>query len=214
MMSFQIENLSFDENGLIPAIIQDVQTKKVLTLAYMNEASLRKTVETKETWFFSRKRQELWNKGESSGNKQIVKQISFDCDKDALLIQVEPLGPACHKGEETCFHRNLFQDGEIESDVIHKLTSKIKERRNNPEEGSYTTYLFNEGIDKILKKVGEETSEVIIGAKNNDKQEITWEIADLTYHTLVLMELLDVSVSDIKDELHKRHIQKAGKQDE
>ncbi|WP_164214556.1 bifunctional phosphoribosyl-AMP cyclohydrolase/phosphoribosyl-ATP diphosphatase HisIE [Virgibacillus sp. YIM 98842] len=206
--------LKFDENGLIPAIIQDAQTKEVLTLAYMNEASLKKTMETKETWFFSRKRQELWNKGETSGNKQIVKHISFDCDSDALLVQVEPLGPACHTGEDTCFHNILYQDGEMESDVIPMLTNKIKDRRNNPEEGSYTTYLFNKGLDKILKKVGEETSEVIIGAKNNDKQELIWEIADLTYHTLVLMELLDVSVSDIKSELHKRHIQKEGNQDE
>lgn len=206
--------LKFDENGLIPAIIQDAQTKEVLTLAYMNEASLKKTMETKETWFFSRKRQELWNKGETSGNKQIVKHISFDCDSDALLVQVEPLGPACHTGEDTCFHNILYQDGEMESDVIPMLTNKIKDRRNNPEEGSYTTYLFNKGLDKILKKVGEETSEVIIGAKNNDKQELIWEIADLTYHKLVLMELLDVSVSDIKSELHKRHIQKEGNQDE
>ncbi len=206
--------LKFDENGLIPAIIQDAQTKEVLTLAYMNEASLKKTMETKETWFFSRKRQELWNKGETSGNKQIVKHISFDCDSDALLVQVEPLGPACHTGEDTCFHNILYQDGEMESDVIPMLTNKIKDRRNNPEEGSYTTYLFNKGLDKILKKVGEETSEVIIGAKNNDKQELIWEIADLIYHTLVLMELLDVSVSDIKSELHKRHIQKEGNQDE
>jgi phosphoribosyl-ATP pyrophosphohydrolase/phosphoribosyl-AMP cyclohydrolase len=180
----------------------------------MNEASLKKTMETKETWFFSRKRQELWNKGETSGNKQIVKHISFDCDSDALLVQVEPLGPACHTGEDTCFHNILYQDGEMESDVIPMLTNKIKDRRNNPEEGSYTTYLFNKGLDKILKKVGEETSEVIIGAKNNDKQELIWEIADLIYHTLVLMELLDVSVSDIKSELHKRHIQKEGNQDE
>jgi phosphoribosyl-ATP pyrophosphohydrolase/phosphoribosyl-AMP cyclohydrolase len=206
--------LDFDENGLIPAIVQDVQTKKVLTLAYMNEASLKKTMETKETWFFSRKRQKLWNKGETSGNKQIVKHISFDCDNDALLVQVEPLGPACHKGEETCFHNILFQDEETETDVIGMLTSKIKERRVNPKDGSYTTYLFKEGIDKILKKIGEETSEVIIGAKNNDKQELTWEISDLIYHTLVLMELADVSVYDIKNELYKRHIQKEGKQDE
>jgi len=213
-MEVNMKKLSFDENGLIPAIVQDVKTKAVLTLAYMNETSLKKTLETKETWFFSRKRQKLWNKGETSGNKQIVKHISFDCDVDALLIQVDPLGPACHKGKETCFHHVLLQDGEIEADVVNMLTNKIKERRSNPKDGTYTTYLFKEGIDKILKKVGEETSEVIIGAKNNDKQELTWEIADLTYHTLVLMELLDVSVSDIKSELYKRHIQKEGNQDE
>src|SRR5690625_4700418 len=214
-MEVNVAELSFDDNGLIPAVVQDVQTKKVLTLAYMNEASLQKTMETKETWFFSRKRQTLWNKGETSGNKQLVKDIRFDCDNDALLVMVEPLGPACHTGEESCFHNSLFpQNKPIEDNDIALLTDKIKERRSNPKEGSYTTYLFNEGIDKILKKVGEETSEVIIGAKNNDKQEVTWEIADLTYHTLVLMELLDVSVADIKDELRKRHMQKAGNQDE
>jgi phosphoribosyl-ATP pyrophosphohydrolase/phosphoribosyl-AMP cyclohydrolase len=213
-MEMNIEELSFDKNGLIPAIIQDVQTKKVLTLAYMNEASFKKTMETKETWFFSRSRQEIWHKGETSGNKQIVKHISLDCDQDALLVQVEPLGPACHTGEGSCFYQSVMNEGNAAEEVIPLLTDKIKERRDNPKEGSYTTYLFNEGIDKILKKVGEETSEVIIGAKNNDKQELTWEIADLIYHTLVLMELLDVSVSDIKDELQKRHIQKEGIQDE
>ncbi|MFA1821866.1 bifunctional phosphoribosyl-AMP cyclohydrolase/phosphoribosyl-ATP diphosphatase HisIE [Virgibacillus oceani] len=214
-MEVNFEELSFDENGLIPVIVQDVQTNKVLTLAYMNEASLQKTMETKETWFFSRKRQALWNKGETSGNKQIVKDIRFDCDNDALLVMVEPLGPACHTGEESCFHNSLFPHNKpAEDNDISLLTDKIKERKSNPKEGSYTTYLFNEGIDKVLKKVGEEASEVIIGAKNKDKQEVTWEIADLTYHTLVLMELLDVSVADIKDELRTRHIQKAGNQDE
>src|SRR5690625_4274905 len=177
-MEVNMKKLSFDENGLIPAIVQDVKTKAVLTLAYMNETSLKKTLETKETWFFSRKRKKLWNKGETSGNKQSVKHISFDCDEDALLIQVDPLGPACHKGKETCFHHVLLQDGEIEADVVNMLTNKIKERRSNPKDGTYTTYLFKEGIVKILKKVGEETREVIIGAKNNDKQELTWEIEE------------------------------------
>jgi len=209
-----VTKISFDENGLIPAIIQDFQTKKVLTLAYMNEASLKKTMDTKETWFFSRSRQKLWNKGETSGNKQIVKNISLDCDQDALLVQVEPLGAACHTGKDTCFHHSVLNDNDTPEDVISMLTGNIKERKNNPKEGSYTTYLFNEGIDKILKKFGEESSEVIIGAKNKDKQEVTWEIADLTYHTLVLMEVLGVSVSDIKAELQKRHIQKEGNQDE
>lgn len=209
-MEANMEQLVFDENGLIPAIVQDAKTGKVLTLAYMNGASLAKTVETKETWFFSRKRNTLWNKGETSGNKQLVKNISYDCDADALLVQAEPLGPACHTGEETCFNHTLIKQGEVSFDIIPTLTDKIEERRQQPVDGSYTTYLFKEGIDKILKKVGEEASEVIIGAKNNDKEEVAWEIADLTYHTLVLMELLNVSVDDIKQVLDKRHVQKAG----
>ncbi|MFC2947871.1 bifunctional phosphoribosyl-AMP cyclohydrolase/phosphoribosyl-ATP diphosphatase HisIE [Virgibacillus sediminis] len=207
-MEVNLDNLSFDEKGLIPAIVQDANSGKVLTLAYMNESSLLKTIETKETWFYSRKRQELWNKGATSGNTQTVKQISYDCDGDALLVQVAPKGPACHTGEETCFHKSLQKEEEVVQDVVYQVAGKIKERKENPVEGAYTTYLFNEGIDKILKKVGEETSEVIIGAKNDDKQEITWEIADLTYHTLVLMELTGVTIEDIKQELQKRHIQK------
>ncbi|WP_404459461.1 bifunctional phosphoribosyl-AMP cyclohydrolase/phosphoribosyl-ATP diphosphatase HisIE [Oceanobacillus kapialis] len=210
----EIEQLTFDEKGLIPAIVQDAENAKVLTLAYMNETALLKTMQTGETWFFSRKRQTLWNKGETSGNKQKVKKITYDCDADALLVQVKPVGPACHTGAESCFYQTLYEAGQVPSDIIPILTSRIKERRNNPVEGTYTSYLFREGIDKILKKIGEEASEVIIGAKNTDKQEVTWEIADLTYHTLVLMELLDVSVSDIKAELYERHIKKAVKQDE
>lgn len=208
-MAIELKNIVYDENGLVPAIVQDATTGKVLTLAYMNEDALQKTVETKETWFFSRKRQELWNKGETSGNKQTIKQISYDCDGDTILIQVEPKGPACHTGEDTCFYRNLLADEQMNRDVIHQVIANIRDRRQNPVEGSYTTYLFREGIDKILKKVGEETSEVIIGAKNEDKAEMTWEIADLTYHTLVLMELAGVTVDDIKDELYKRHVQKS-----
>lgn len=208
-MAVTIEALSFDENGLIPAIVQNATTGAVLTLAYMNKESLTRTLKTGETWFFSRKREQLWNKGETSGNKQLVKKITYDCDADALLIHVDPLGPACHVGEDSCFHNTLFQDDDrLPYDVIATLPIKIKERREQPVEGSYTTYLFNEGIDKVLKKVGEEASEVIIGAKNNNQEEVTWEIADLTYHTLVLMELLDVSVNDIKQELYKRHLQK------
>lgn len=206
-MDINIENLSFDQNGLIPAIVQDARTGKVLTLAYMNKESLQKTIETNETWFFSRSRQELWNKGETSGNKQQINKLSYDCDADALLVQVTPLGPACHKGEETCFHNTLYTNEEPSQDIVNQVVAKIKERRDNPIEGSYTNYLFNEGLDKILKKIGEEATEVIIGAKNNDKQELTNEISDLTYHTLVLMELLDVSIEDIKNELKNRHVQ-------
>src|SRR5699024_3048578 len=214
MMKVDLPNLTFNENGLIPAIVQDNTTGKVLMLAYMNNEALDKTVETKETWFFSRSRQELWNKGATSGNKQKLKDISYDCDQDALLIQVEPLGPACHTGESSCFHQNLYQEETQNREVIHQLVSNIKKRRQNPIDGSYTTYLFKEGIDKILKKIGEESSEVIIGDKNQDKQEVTWEISDLTYHTLVLMELSGVTIQDIKDELNKRHIQKEGNRNE
>jgi len=210
-MKADIPNLTYDENGLIPAIVQDNTTGKVLMLAYMNEASLTKTIETKETWFFSRSRQELWNKGATSGNRQKLKSISYDCDQDTLLIQVDPVGPACHTGETSCFYQAIYDDGKTPNrEVIHQLATNIKNRRQEPIEGSYTTYLFKEGIDKILKKIGEETSEVIIGAKNEDKQELTWEISDLIYHTLVLMELSGVDIQDIKNELHQRHIQKAG----
>lgn len=209
-METNIEALTFDENGLIPAIVQNAETGQVLTLAFMNEESLTKTIQTKETWFFSRKRQALWHKGETSGNKQSVKQISYDCDADALLIQAEPHGPACHTGKESCFHNTLVKESTPYFDIMPQVVDKIVERRDHPVDGSYTTYLFREGIDKILKKVGEESSEVIIGAKNNDKQEVTAEIADLTYHTLVLMNVLDVSVNNIKQELYKRHVQKEG----
>ncbi|ASK61422.1 bifunctional phosphoribosyl-AMP cyclohydrolase/phosphoribosyl-ATP pyrophosphatase [Virgibacillus phasianinus] len=215
-MQIQIDQLTFDESGLIPAIIQDATTGDVLMLGYMNQESLTKTLETKETWFFSRSRQTLWNKGATSGNRQTVQSIAFDCDVDSLLIQVDPQGPACHTGEPTCFYRDLFtnKNKSVNRNVVHDVTNKIKQRRENPVDGAYTTYLFNEGIDKVLKKVGEETSEVIIGAKNNDKQEVVWEIADLTYHTLVLMEMLGVSINDIKAELNERHIQKEGNQRE
>ncbi|WP_249871395.1 bifunctional phosphoribosyl-AMP cyclohydrolase/phosphoribosyl-ATP diphosphatase HisIE [Oceanobacillus saliphilus] len=209
-MEINIEQLSFNEDGLIPAIVQDANTGIVLTLAYMNNDSLLKTIQTKETWFFSRKRQELWNKGETSGNKQEVKKISFDCDADALLVQVYPLGPACHTGEETCFHHALYENEMPSHDIVHQVIARIKDRRENPVEGAYTSYLFEKGIDKILKKIGEETTEVVIGAKNNDKEELTSEISDLTYHTLVLMELMGISIGDVKEELKKRHIKKEG----
>lgn len=204
------ETLQFNQDGLIPAIIQDASDGRVLTLAYMNRAALDKTLETGETWLFSRSRQTLWHKGETSGNTQSVKHIKYDCDQDALLLQVEPYGPACHTGEGTCFHHTLYGTAAYEPDVMTQLVDNIHKRRVSPVEEAYTSYLFREGIDKILKKVGEETSEVIIGAKNNDHQEVTWEIADLTYHMLVLMEVLGVSIADIKKELYRRHIEKAG----
>lgn len=209
-MSFDANSLKYDDAGLIPAVVQDNQTGKVLMLAYMNKESLEKTIETKETWFYSRSRQELWHKGGTSGNTQSVISIKKDCDDDTLLISVLPAGPACHKGTVSCFSETISGSTNETRSVFHELVANIKNRKENPAPGSYTTYLFEEGIDKILKKVGEESAEVIIGAKNNDRQEVIWEVSDLAYHTLVLMELLDVSLDDIKAELVKRHIQKQG----
>ncbi|WP_077604451.1 bifunctional phosphoribosyl-AMP cyclohydrolase/phosphoribosyl-ATP diphosphatase HisIE [Oceanobacillus sojae] len=202
--------IKYDENGLVPAIVQDYTTGEVLTLAYMNEVSLVKTLETGETWFYSRSRKELWNKGETSGNKQLVKRIKVDCDQDALVVQVQPLGPACHKGTITCFENTLLENEKPLFSMIHELTGKIKDRKENPQEGAYTTYLFNKGLDKILKKIGEESTEVVIGAKNNDKEELTNELADLLYHSLVLMENQGVTAKDIKQILNERHIEKEG----
>lgn len=213
-MTIDIEALFYDQNGLIPAVVQDEKNGEVLMLAYMNKASLEKTLETKETWFYSRSRQELWHKGATSGNRQLVKRLSFDCDQDAILIQVEPMGPACHTGKRTCFHETAFEEQTSIRTIVHEVVEEIKDRRDNPLEGSYTTYLFNEGIDKVLKKVGEESTEVVIGAKNRDKEELTNELADLTYHTLVLMELLDVSVEDVKGILRDRRPKKEVSSDE
>lgn len=201
-------NLKFDEKGLIPAIVQNVYTKKVLMLAYMNEESLGKTLETKTTWFYSRSRKKLWNKGETSGNYQIVKKISLDCDQDTLLIEVDPLGNACHTGAESCFFNKVFEDENKENNkekILEKLYERIKDRKENPLEGSYTNYLFEKGIDKILKKVGEEASEVIIGAKNDNKDEIIYEVSDLIYHLLVLLIDKNIEIDDIKMELLCRY---------
>lgn len=213
-MTLQIDNLNFDESGLIPAIVQDDRTGKVLMLAYMNKESLQKTLDTKETWFFSRSRQELWNKGATSGNRQTVKRLLFDCDQDALLVHVVPQGAACHTGEESCFFETVFEEETSNREVVQEVVDEIKDRRNNPVEGSYTTYLFREGLDKILKKVGEETTEVVIGAKNRDKAEVTSELADLTYHSLVLMEEIGVTVEDVKNVLRKRRPKKEELRDE
>lgn len=208
-MTTIIENLTFSDDGLIPAIIQDQASGKVLMLAYMNKESLQKTIETKETWFFSRKRKELWNKGETSGNKQIVQSIAYDCDQDSLLIQVRPKGPSCHTGKESCFHNTLIQEDQAMFTIIQEMVETIKERKAIPSEKSYTAYLFREGIDKILKKIGEEASEVIISSKNPVKEELIWEISDLIYHLLVLMEAKDVTTSELKAELVKRHLIKS-----
>src|SRR5690625_1256432 len=169
-MNINIENITFDDNGLIPAVVQDEQTGSVLMLAYMNKEALQKTIETQETWFYSRSRQELWHKGATSGNRQTVKRLTLDCDQDALLVEVVPMGPACHTGEETCFYQTAFEEQESKREIIHELVEEIKHRKANPVKGSYTSYLFREGIDKVLKKVGEESSEVIIGAKNRSEE--------------------------------------------
>jgi phosphoribosyl-AMP cyclohydrolase / phosphoribosyl-ATP pyrophosphohydrolase len=200
-----INDIRFDSNGLITTVVQDFSTKEVLMVAYMNQESLEQTIKTGQTWFFSRSRNELWHKGETSGNYQSVKGIRYDCDGDALLIEVEPLGPACHTREKSCFYRNIV---ESESTLVHSVISRlfetVKERKANPKEGSYTQYLFNKGIDKILKKVGEETSEVIIAAKNNSKEELIYETADLVYHMTVLLVNQGIDIKDITDELKKR----------
>lgn len=200
--------ITYDENGLIPAIVQDETTGNVLMLAYMNKEALEKTLATKETWFYSRSREELWHKGATSGNLQTVSSVTLDCDQDTLLVTVQPAGPACHTGETSCFHHPIMEQI-AKRDVIHTIIDTIEERKQQPVEGAYTSYLFREGIDKVLKKVGEETTEVIIGAKNRDKEEITWEISDLIYHTLVLMNITDVQISDIKQALSERHLVKS-----
>lgn len=213
-MNIEFERIVYDDKGLVPAIVQDCETGNVLMLAYMNEEALKLTIEKKETWFYSRSRDALWHKGATSGNLQTVKSVSLDCDYDTVLVQVKPDGPACHTGETSCFYHDVIQEGENHRNIVHDLIQEIRHRRANPVEGSYTSYLFREGIDKILKKVGEESSEVIIGAKNEDKQELTSELADLVYHTLVLMEISGVKLADVKTELLKRNLKSDGKQDE
>ena len=205
-VKMNIEQIKFDEKGLVPAIIQDYYTKEVLTLAYMNKESLEITLRNKKTCFFSRSRQELWLKGETSGNYQHVVSVKYDCDADALLVEVKKDGPACHTGAESCFFNSLFEAEDYSSFTPEKLYELIKDRKINPNEKSYTTYLFEKGLDKILKKVGEECTEVIIGAKNNDNDELRYEIADLYYHTLVLMIEQGLTIQDVKNELAKRHV--------
>ncbi len=198
-----MKKIKFDKNGLVPAIAQDINTKKVLMLAYMNEESIKKTLEEGVAVYYSRSRQELWKKGETSGNIQKLKGMSYDCDGDSILLMVEQIGVACHTGEYSCFFNEILPS-EDKQDTLESLYSLMKTRKENPLEGSYTNYLFKEGIDKILKKVGEESAEVIIASKNNDKKEMTYEISDLVYHTLVLMVEQGVEIKDIKLELEKR----------
>ena len=201
-----IEELKFDEKGLIPAVVVDSISKKVLTLAYMSKESLKITMERKLTCFFSRSRNELWLKGETSGNYQHVVSITADCDNDALVVSVEPDGPACHTGTESCFTKPVFENTELKDFSLEGLVKLIEGRKIEKTEGSYTTYLFEKGLDKILKKVGEESTEVIIAAKADDKRETIYEIADLTYHLLVLMIQMGISLEDIHRELASRHV--------
>jgi phosphoribosyl-ATP pyrophosphohydrolase/phosphoribosyl-AMP cyclohydrolase len=200
-----INKLKFDDKGLIPAIIQDYTNGQVLMLAYMNEQSLRKTMETGQTYFYSRSRDELWHKGETSGHFQNVKGMSYDCDADALLIKVEQMGAACHTGHRSCFFNTVIEQPDVgKEDVLAELYDVIVDRKNNPKEGSYTDYLFEKGIDKILKKVGEESAEVIIAAKNGVYDEVRWEVADLFYHVLVLLVQQGMTLDDIYAELKGR----------
>ena len=201
-----IDELKFDEKGLIPAIVVDAKTKKVLTLAYMNRESLEISLEKELTCFWSRSRNELWLKGETSGNYQHIVSITADCDNDALIVLVEPDGPACHTGSYSCFTKPIFQSEERSEFSYEGLMELIRGRKTNPQDGSYTTYLFNKGLDKILKKVGEESTEVIIAAKADDKKETVYEIADLAYHIMVLMVETGISLDDIRDELASRHV--------
>ena len=198
--------LKFDEKGLIPAIVQDHYTKEVLTLAYMNQESLAITIDERRTCFWSRSRQELWRKGDTSGNVQHVVSITADCDGDALVVEVVKDGPACHTGSESCFFNEIYLSDELKQFSYEGLYHLIEGRKTNPKEGSYTTYLFDKGLDKILKKVGEECTEVIIGGRKEDKEETVYEIADLCYHVMVLMVQMGITVEDITRELEKRHV--------
>ncbi|MBQ2893361.1 MAG: bifunctional phosphoribosyl-AMP cyclohydrolase/phosphoribosyl-ATP diphosphatase HisIE [Oscillospiraceae bacterium] len=201
-----IDELKFDEKGLIPAIVVDAVTKQVLTLAYMNQESLKISMEKELTCFFSRSRQELWLKGETSGNYQHIVSITADCDGDALVVMVEPEGPACHLGTTSCFHNPVFQSEDRHEFSLEGLMGLIMGRKIDKKEGSYTTYLFEKGLDKILKKVGEESTEVIIAAKAEDKAETIYEIADLAYHVMVLMAEAGISLEEIHKELASRHV--------
>ncbi len=201
-----INELKFDEKGLIPAIVVDSVTKKVLTLAYMSRESLEISMEKGLTSFYSRSRQELWLKGETSGNFQHIVSITADCDKDALTVIVEPDGPACHTGSFSCFKYPIYESDELSEFSLGGLYSLLEGRKKDRPEGSYTTYLFDKGIDKILKKVGEESTEVIIAGKADDKKETIYEIADLAYHVMVLMVEMGISVEDIHRELASRHV--------
>ena len=206
MIDFDINQLKFDEKGLIPAIVVDSITKKVLTLAYMNRESLEISLEKELTCFYSRSRQELWLKGDTSKNYQHIISITADCDMDALTVVVEKDGPACHKGTDSCFTNPVFQSETLSEFSLESLYDLLKGRKETLPEGSYTTYLFQKGVDKILKKVGEECTEVIIAAKADDKAETIYEIADLAYHVMVLMNEMGISMEEVHRELASRHV--------
>jgi phosphoribosyl-ATP pyrophosphohydrolase/phosphoribosyl-AMP cyclohydrolase len=200
MSSINLHEIKFDERGLIPAIVQNAKTREVLTLAYMNEESLARTIETGQTWFWSRSRNELWHKGETSGNTQQVVSLALDCDRDAIVVLVDPAGPACHTGAVSCFDVPPAQNGSLLTRLYELIQSRERERPS----GSYTTYLFKEGLDKILKKLGEESAETIIAAKNDDRERLVSEVSDLVYHLLVLLVARGVSLEEIANELGQR----------
>lgn len=203
-----IEEIVFDGQGLIPVIVQDERTKEVLTLAYMNRESLEKSIETGETWFFSRSRQELWHKGETSGNIQKISEMKWDCDRDSIVVLVEPAGHACHTGAKSCFSERIYGNAErsstLNTQILFELEEIINKREQQRPEGAYTTYLFEKGLDKMLKKVGEEASEVIIAAKNRDIEELKWEAADLLFHLLVLLREQQLPLKEVLSVLEKR----------
>ncbi|MBE5771955.1 MAG: bifunctional phosphoribosyl-AMP cyclohydrolase/phosphoribosyl-ATP diphosphatase HisIE [Clostridiales bacterium] len=201
-----IDTLKFDQNGLIPAVVQDYYSKQVLTVAYMNRESLEISMKEGRTCFFSRSRQQLWRKGETSGNTQEIVNITADCDGDALVVEVIKKGPACHTGEESCFFNELYQHEDTPRFSMEALYDLLVGRKENPKEGSYTTYLFQKGIDKILKKVGEECTEVIVAGKGGDREETIFEIADLAYHVMVLMVEMGIEPKDVFAKLASRHV--------
>lgn len=200
-----LNEIKFDDKGLVVAVAQDFETNEVLMVAYMNRESVEITLKEKRACYFSRSRSCLWRKGDTSGHVQHLKGFYYDCDADAILLKVEQVGSACHTGAYSCFYNKAYEDEVTDQSIINKVYSQIINRRDNPKEGSYTNYLFDKGLDKILKKVGEEASEVIIGAKNKNKDELIYEVCDLIYHSLVLMVNEDITIDDIKKELTKRH---------
>jgi len=203
---FDCSTLKFDEQGLIPAVVVDTETKRVLTLAYMNAESLRISMEEGTTCFWSRSRRQLWRKGETSGNVQRIVSITADCDRDALVVEVRKSGPACHLGTDSCFNEAIFTGAEPPAFQYADLMAMLAERKTHPKEGSYTTYLFEKGLDKILKKIGEETTEVILAAKDGDKANTVYELGDLLYHSMVLMIETGIGLDDVKREMASRHV--------
>ena len=207
LVGMNIDEIKFDKDGLVPAVVQDYETKQVLTVAYMSRESLEISIKEKRTCFFSRSRQKLWRKGETSGNVQHIVSITSDCDNDALVVEVVKEGPACHLGNESCFANTVFVDDNVTKPFsVSNLYELIESRKTNKQDGSYTSYLFDKGLDKILKKVGEECTEVVIAAKNNDKKETIFEISDIAYHILVMMVEMGITPADVTAELKSRHI--------